>query len=47
MLRLYSKKSKAISNLVFGYFSIMHGNANDQIEAVLVDIFVIVHFFLL
>lgn len=43
MLRLYSKKSKAISNLVFGYFSIMDGNADDQIEAVLVDIFVIVH----
>lgn len=40
MLRLCSKKSKTISNLVFGYFSIVHGNENDQIEAVLVDIFV-------
>ena len=40
MLRLCSKKSKTISNLVFGYFSIVLGNEDDQIEAVLVDIFV-------
>ena len=47
MLRLCSKNSKTTSNLVFGYFSIVHGNGDGEIEATLVDIFIIVHFFVL